>query len=254
MINKMKITDCCLFYNELELLEIRLNELDSIVDEFIIIESAFTHSGKPKQLYFDSVRFAKFMPKIRYIVLDKLPGGDNPWVREQYSRNSFKELVSSDTDIVISTDVDEIPNIDAIQKYTPDMGHMYLDMKFYYYWLNCYVCQWWQAMIIGYKDFMKMTPVQIRYTNGIPKLENGGWHFSFQGGVEKIMEKLQVYAHQEFNRPDIVDREWITEAINTPKDVLKRNNTYMKFVNLDDTFPKYIINNKTKYAGWIKEI
>ncbi|MBE3085743.1 MAG: class I SAM-dependent methyltransferase, partial [Bacteroidetes bacterium] len=246
---KKHITDCILFYNELELLEIRLNELDSVVDEFIILESSFTHSDKPKALYFDKERFAKFMPKIKYVVLDTLPEG-NTWTKEQYSRNRFKELVNPNTDIVILTDVDEIPNAKAVHCYNPRMGQRYLDMKLYYYWLNCYSSQWEQAMIIGYEDFMKSTPVQIRYSK-CPKLEEGGWHFSFQGGVDRILDKIQAWAHSEFNRPDIANKEWIEEAINTPRDVLKRDNIKLQFVSLDTSYPKYILDNQDRFKDWI---
>ena len=48
-----KIYDCFNFFNELDLLEIRLNTLYDIVDYFVIIESNLTHSGEVKPFYYE---------------------------------------------------------------------------------------------------------------------------------------------------------------------------------------------------------
>ena len=70
---KRKIIDCFIFYNELELLEYRLNTLYNEVDYFVIIESRMTHMGYKKELNFDTIRFKKYLPKIVYLVIHKLP-------------------------------------------------------------------------------------------------------------------------------------------------------------------------------------
>jgi beta-1,4-mannosyl-glycoprotein beta-1,4-N-acetylglucosaminyltransferase len=264
---KKRVFDCFLFHDELELLEIRLNELDPVVDKFIIIESAITHSGNTKPFYFEEnkERFAKFLPKIQYVKLDSLPGDEKvilnglpngaTWVKERYQRDTIKQYVDgNDNDVVIVTDMDEIPNVEAVRNYKPEMGLRYFDMKLYCYWLNCYSGLWDQAKIIGYKDFKNMTPCFIRYTN-CPKLDNGGWHFSFQGGVDRVLKKIVSWAHSEYNLPQIANKEWITEAINAPKDVLRRKDVALEFVKIDSTFPKYIVDNIDRYKadGWIKE-
>ena len=250
-----KVFDCFLFFNELELLDIRLNELADVVDEFILIESNITTTGKPKPLYFteNKEKFAKFLPKIRCVVLDDLPMTGDTWVKERYARDKFKELVKGKSgDVVMITDIDEIPAAAAVKLYNPSMGLRCFDQALYYYWLNCYNAQWDWAKIIGYDEFMKMTPCQIRYTN-CKKLDGpGGWHFSFQGGVDRIIEKIQAWTHSEYNRPEIVNAAWIEEAINTPKDVLRRANVPMKFVPIDSTYPKYIVDNIDKFKSWIK--
>jgi beta-1,4-mannosyl-glycoprotein beta-1,4-N-acetylglucosaminyltransferase len=68
----MKIIDCFTFYNELKLLEYRLNILYNIVDYFIIVEANQTHQGKSKKLYYNENknRFEKFQDKIIHIVVD----------------------------------------------------------------------------------------------------------------------------------------------------------------------------------------
>ena len=256
-VKKGKVFDCFLFYNELEILDIRLHELDSVVDEFILVESTITTTGHPKPLYFaeNKERFSKFLHKIKCITFTDLPNGDT-WARERYARDKIKEYVNgNDNDIVIISDLDEIPNAEVVKRYHPSMGLRCFDQKIYYYWINCLQGEWDWCKIIGYKDWKNMTPCQIRYTH-CPKLEgHGGWHLSFMGGVDRIMDKIRAWTHHEYNRPDIVNREWITEAINTPKDVLRRPNIPVKFVPLDDTFPKYVLENKeTLFKDWIKQI
>jgi len=252
-VTKRRVFDCVLFYNELELLEMRLNELDKIVDKFIVIEAPLTTTGLPKPLYLtDNIdRFKKFKDKLQVVVLD-LPNAD-PWTRERFARDKFKDLVQgNDDDVVLITDLDEIPNADTVQHYTSDMGLRHLDMRQYSYWLNCYQQQWDWAKIIGYKDFKNMTPCQIRYTTTRPTEGLGGWHFGWMGGTDRIVEKIQSWAHTEYNRPDIIDKVWIEEAINAPKDVLKRPDITLTFVDIDETYPKYLRDNLEKYKSWIK--
>jgi len=63
-----KVLDAVLMSNELDLLEIRMNELDSVVDYFMIVESNATFTGLPKETYFAQhrERFSKFQHKIGY--------------------------------------------------------------------------------------------------------------------------------------------------------------------------------------------
>ena len=72
------IYDGFMFFNELELLEIRLHELSDVVDRFILVESPITHSGKHKPLYFaaarEEPRFAPFLGRLGHVVV-ALPRG-----------------------------------------------------------------------------------------------------------------------------------------------------------------------------------
>ena len=67
------IYDCFPFFNELDLLEIRLNELSGVVDRFVLSEAELTHNGDRKPLYFNEHkdRFAKFADKIIHIIVRK---------------------------------------------------------------------------------------------------------------------------------------------------------------------------------------
>ena len=69
----MKIYDCFMFFDEEMLLDFRLNYLNKYVDKFVIVESAFTHSGKKRSLLFDIEKFKKYKEKIIYIAIEKEP-------------------------------------------------------------------------------------------------------------------------------------------------------------------------------------
>ena len=69
----MKIYDCFMFFDEEMLLDLRLNVLDKYVDKFVINESTYLHSGKPKKLVFDINNYSKFKDKIIYNVIDQQP-------------------------------------------------------------------------------------------------------------------------------------------------------------------------------------
>lgn len=118
----MTIYDCFTFYNELDLLEIRLNELNSEVDYFVIVEATRTQTGNKKKLYFElnKKRYAKFKSKIIHIIIKDMPNikYNSAWVLENYQRNQIiKGLNKCDLkDIIFISDLDEIPNKNTFKK------------------------------------------------------------------------------------------------------------------------------------------
>jgi hypothetical protein len=108
----MKIYDCSLFRNELDLLELRLNELYNHVDHFVVVESTHTFQGDPKELVLKNnwERFAKWHDKIIHVVVDDMPNDGNAWSNDFHQRNAIaRGLVDADDeDLVIICDGDEI--------------------------------------------------------------------------------------------------------------------------------------------------
>ena len=92
-----KVYDCFTFFNELDLLEVRLNELDGVVDRFVLCESPYTFRGQPKPLVFQEnrARFARFLPKIEHVVVDDLPRNPTGKVLKQVLRESYAHLGNS---------------------------------------------------------------------------------------------------------------------------------------------------------------
>ena len=149
----MKIFDCFMYYDEDLILDLRLNLLDNYVDEFIIVESGYTHSGEPRKLLFDINNFLKFKNKINYIVL-KDPPSDlflineedseneknskyilNAVKRENLQRNTLARglTLASPEDLIIISDVDEIPNLEDNNIKEIKNKIILFKQKFYYY-------------------------------------------------------------------------------------------------------------------------
>jgi beta-1,4-mannosyl-glycoprotein beta-1,4-N-acetylglucosaminyltransferase len=267
--DKGKVYDCFPFCNELDQLEIRLNELNDEVDYFVLVEGTETHSGEPKPLYFEEnkERFKAWLPKIRHIVVDKWPvydpnSTDSPWARERTQRQAILEGIqdAGPYDILILGDADEIMSAKALKGYRRYMGMMRLEQNLYYYFLNYQSTdhggKWQESRIVPVAEFRekKMDPCFARYypDTQIKNLKDAGWHFSFQGGVDEVIRKVQSYSHQEYNKPEILNRDRVERMIEEGKDVFGRENMTYRTVDIDDTFPKYLQNNQHKFRRMIR--
>lgn len=88
-----KVVDCFLASNELDMMEIRLRELETVVDVFVVVESRMTFRGNPRSLRFPSLvqRLpAMVINKVVYHVLEELEG-NNAWEREIYQVNCHSQ-------------------------------------------------------------------------------------------------------------------------------------------------------------------
>ena len=133
------IYDCFTFFNEFDLLELRLHELNDVVDFFVLSEATKTFTGLDKPLYFEEnkTQFAEFLPKIKHVIVEP-PETNDPWIRERFQRDEmFKTLDCQSNDVIMLSDVDEIISAEAVKQYKPEMGIRVLIMKMYYYFLNC---------------------------------------------------------------------------------------------------------------------
>ena len=81
-------------------------------------------------------------------------------------------------------------------------------------------------------------------------IHNGGWHFSFLKHPAEISKKIKTYAHGEFNKPEFFDENKIKERIKNRSDIFNRDFKYEK-VEIDDNFPKYLLENTSKFQEWI---
>jgi beta-1,4-mannosyl-glycoprotein beta-1,4-N-acetylglucosaminyltransferase len=250
--------DCFTFFNEFEILDIRLNTLNDVVDKFVLVESNITHSGQTKPLYFDinKEKFKPYLDKIIHIVVDDMDRLKGDWTREKYQRNSIMnglKDVAKDEDIILISDIDEIPNPKLISKNIEDKIYGFKQRMFYFY-LNYEQLNWSQwigTKMLKYKTLKKLTPDYIRVDlkKFIP-IKNGGWHFSYLGNIEQIRYKIQSFAHQEFNKSDIIDR--IEENIKNKRDIFGRTEYIYTVVPIDNSFPEYIFKNKDRFSFYIK--
>jgi hypothetical protein len=129
------------FFNELELLEIRLTELEDVVDRWVIQECAATHSGRAKPLYFNDnkTRFGRWLKRIDHQIVDmeQFPCSTDPFENEAWQRNMLLHAFSpADNDIITYTDVDEIPHPGVYKRFNPSDGLGVLNMIMFVFFLN----------------------------------------------------------------------------------------------------------------------
>jgi beta-1,4-mannosyl-glycoprotein beta-1,4-N-acetylglucosaminyltransferase len=238
----MRIVDCCIFYNEIKMLEVRLKELYDYVDAFVIVEATRTFKGDDKPLFFQENKhlFTNYLSKIHYIIVNDMPDGNNPWEREYFQRNCMDRGIQSlqlqDNDILILSDCDEIINCEILKqiRLTSFQGIARLKQDLYYYNLYNYCdLNWDFAMLLDVKTYNQMgkNPQSIRYSYPPLTILSGGWHFSFFGGTENIISKIQSYAHQELNTQEYTNPQVVQESIQNKKDIFNRE--YMKFFHND---------------------
>ena len=272
--------DCFTFFNELDLLEIRLNYLDRCVDKFVLVEMGKTFSGLDKPFYFEQnkARYEKFLDKIIHIKVEDYPNMDNlsdyekGWCLEDYQRDCILRGLNNaeDDDAIMISDVDEIPSINGLKYFSE--GILGMQQKMMYYYLNCmniYNPTWYKGSKIcdlktlinpqfeiqpniGAQYTHKGFPTYIRFYMGNAIIE-GGWHFSYLGGPEAIAKKIKSFSHQEFNSEEYTNVKEIERKILAGEDLFGRGDRY-KAVPIDDTFPDYIVNNQDKYKHLILNV
>ena len=282
------IYDCFSFFNELDLLEIRLTTLDKVVNKFVLVESHYTHTGQPKPLYYaeNINRFSKFNEKIIHIIADDfpdIPGAtyrEMAWIRENWQRNAILRGLPKDVkdnDYLIIADLDEIPRPDAILDAVnyDGVSHLYLSM--FYYFVNCkdYSNPIWMRgpQVLPFKTFHNspppperlnfpidwhankgMTPSVIRFLKPTHIIKHAGWHFSFCGGSDSIKHKLSAVAphsDSEALRNKTIDKNAITSTVLDGKDIYGRNYYRYFAVALDNSFPVALLRNQKKFRNLI---
>jgi len=134
----MKIFDCFTYFNEDLILEIRLQTLDKFVDKFIIIEAGQDHQGNKKKKNFDINHFSKFKNKINYFYIENFQNLNYSWDRENYQRNYIFQCIkeAKTDDLIIISDVDEIPNLEKFEIQKIKSKFIVFEQKMFYYKLN----------------------------------------------------------------------------------------------------------------------
>ena len=267
----MAIFDCFQYFNEDHIADLRFNTLDEFVDTFVIVESTVNHQGKPKKLHFDIGKYKKFKNKINYIVVDDTPesikkpheGGES--LVEQHQRNSIMKGLKncSDDDLIILSDVDEIPDLNKLNEFNRNKYAVFSQKMFMYKLnlLNLNENNWHGSKICLKKNFkspqwlrnlkFKKYPFwRIDKPRNLQIIENGGWHFSFLQNPESISKKIKGYAHGEFNKSHLIKEDNIRLKIKKGEDIFERGYR-MKKIEIDSTFPKYIFENTDKLKEWI---
>lgn len=271
------IYDSFQFFNELDILKLRMNVLKDVVDFFVISESTVTFSGDPKPLYYNENKemFKEFEHKIIHNIVDDTPMDCNAFMRDHHQKCAVARGLKDckPDDIIIFSDVDEIPNPDTLQELLPTVedGRIYMMAQRLFY---CYLDmeevsgnllsvtgefddvekkQWLGTKVCRYSVLDNYTTEELRNKEqkaiGV-RVPNGGWHFSYMGGgkkqstADRVKYKIKSAAHQEYNNRHIL---WnVKKNIKNMQDIFGRDSK-LQLVEIDETYPKYLRDHLDEY-------
>lgn len=244
------IWDCFTYNGEDELLKIRCEELIGLNVTHVLVESNYTFTGKWKDLKYKKDN--KY--NIEYFVANHLPNNGDAWENEKAQRNyilnSLQILGANDNDIVIICDVDEIIRKSVIKNYSPISTLTALKMDTYRYYFNCLEGKqnWNMARIMNFSYLKEKTPNEVRNSGFERILEDAGWHFSYMGGFDKIVEKIESFSHTELNTEEFKSKL----AYKHENCQSLFGDDYWSIVDIDNTYPIEILNNIDLYKNFIK--
>ena len=297
----MKIFDCFMYYNEDTILDLRLNYLNHFVDHFVIVESTFNHRGEKKKLNFDINKFSNFKKKIKYFILDGQPKNidkiknedtehvktmkyiTNGYKRDQFQRNYISNGINDadPEDLIIISDIDEIPNLNKININAVKNKLIFFNQKMCYYKFNLYQknYNWTGTKACKKKNLISPQWLRDIKTKKYPIwrldvlfskkkyrdiyfVENGGWHFSYLNTPKLIEEKLRSYTHHREYDLNPMGISNIEKRIKNRESIYnlcvdQRKNQFSKGVKLDilniNELPEYIDNNYEKFKEWLED-
>ena len=295
----MNIYDCFMYFDEDLLLDLRLNTLDKFVKKFVITEATYTHNGSTKKLNFDINKFKKFKDKINYIVVDQQPNnildlsdsdtkeqrGEklilNGMARDYFQREKLINGIKgvSDNDLILVSDLDEIPNLNELNFNNIKNNIVIFEQKMFYYKLNLFYEDfvWQGSKAVKFKNFL--SPQWLRNIKGkkyskwrldtffskkkysnLFFVKNGGWHFTCLRTPEELEKKLLNFAHHYEYEESGLKLKDIKNLI-SEKRVMYDHTIDQKgykwsgrsiLKNLDiSLLPDHIRSNKLKYLEWL---
>ncbi len=295
----MKIFDCFMYFDEEVVLDLRLKILDKYVDYFVIVESIFTHKGGKRELKFDHKKFEEFKDKIIYLVYDKTPTNveeifkddvENEKSRKYILNAAFREngqrnFISTglkdahDEDLILVSDVDEIPNLEGINLKSINKKIILFKQDMFYYkfnlklpnliWSGTKACkkkdlvtpQWLRNIKDKKYPFYRIDTFfsNTKYIN-IEFIKDGGWHFSNIKTASEIEHKLRSYLHHREFDENPMSKNQIEEIIKNKQAIYdlkvdKKINKIGDGSKLEkyplEKLPKFLQSNINYYKEWI---
>ncbi|MBP7496981.1 MAG: hypothetical protein KA792_04885 [Bacteroidales bacterium] len=237
------IYDCFTFYNELDLLDLRLALMDKYVDKFVIVEADKTFTGINKSLYFNENkdRFDKYKNKIIHIIVNDFSKTENPWLNEFHQRNSIIKGLKecNDDDLIIISDVDEYLDCALLlnRNYTLTTR---IEIPSHYYFLNYKTNEVHDKPIITpYKKLKYHSCEDLRsdklLTEDLININNCGrsMHFTFAFAFDYNMyiNKIRSFSHQEYNKAIFTDINHIRYCLKWGIDIFLRKNFIVNYIN-----------------------
>ena len=261
----MKIFDCFMFFNELDLLELRLMEVYDYVDYFVLVEGNKTHTGHPKEFIFEQnkERYSKWLDKIIHVKIEDFPEYvlDRPALLENFHRNQIIRGLVGKVEVgdkIMVSDVDEIPNMEMIKPYFNQPGWFHFKCDLFYYYVNTQCdCGFGGVVMAEWKNFrnpqrLRMMAIRKqRWTEGSDNVfMHSGWHYSYLcgGDPERVMFKAKNIFEGHDSAPIVGTTEEVTDKIKNHKDLYNRRTPRYHQTVVD------ISNNKPKHLDeWLKK-
>ena len=276
--------------------EVRLNILKDKVDKFIVTESTYSHSGKKKKLNFDINNYPKFKDKIIHIVIDKEPDGIVPENNDPSLQrsNSLKRIAlsydeslkalkeSSDEDLIMLSDNDEIPNLNSKDFATNKKDIVLFRQLFFYFrfnllydrmhWFGTKGCKkkklkslsWLRNIKLKKYPFWRLDTLfsETKQIN-LQIIQDGGWHFTNLKTPEEMYEKFMNFGHHdEFRlsgltiekiREKIKNKEMFYDHFADQSSTNKWKSDYKLKKYNSSLLPKYLSDNQNKYKEWFDD-
>ena len=295
----MKIFDCFMYFDEEVVLDVRLNTLDKYVDYFVIVESIFTHKGDKRELKFDHKKFEQFKDKIIYLIYDEHPSNIKQVLENDshdakshkyifnaiYRENGQRNFIStgldkaSDEDMILISDVDEIPKLEDLDFKKINQKIILFKQDMFYYKFNLKLPSLIWTGTKGCKKKNLKTPQWLRNIKDkkypiyrldilfsktkyidIKFINNGGWHFSNIKTASEIEHKLKSYLHHREFDENPMSKDEIDKIIKNKQAIYdlkldKKINKIGDGSKLEkyplEKLPKYLIENLKKHKNWI---
>lgn len=256
-----EVYDCFMFYNELDLLEIRLNEMDSEVDKFVIVEAELTHQRTPKPMFFaeNKQKYEKFLDKIIHIVVPASVFNDDSWHNDNIQRTYMLKGIeeAKDDDFIIMSDCDEIVSQKTLNHVKNNFVHdaYIFNQNFYLWYLNTRAkgMIWHNAGIAKKKKIQEIGTLYFKNNKTcllLPRVDNGGWHFSYIGSPENCKTKLNSFGHREFAHLSIEELKYNRDNLLDP---LGRKDEGIDIITDPiEMMPNYVQQNVEKFKHLIR--
>lgn len=262
----MAIFDSFLYNGEERVLDIRLHELRDVVDCFVIVESTTTFTGRTKALRFkDQARHNDWpMDKIDYRPFVLNSPSTHAWDNELAQRNSLAALLDevSTTDLILVSDVDEIPRASCVDVVNSDETTSLFGFKLRlsYFRLNFVNIGGPASDVVWTIGLRKQAVRQATFDDlrmgirdgSIPAkiIDKGGWHFSYLDTDDGIVEKIQSFSHTELATSEILSKINTAQILASSTDLFGRDGFHWSVVH-DEDLPTYVLNNRQAFEPWL---
>lgn len=253
------IIDVFTYFNETDVVDLRMKVLDGLVDQHIAIQASQTFTGEPRERVPLS-----HIPRLTDVYIDFPREDMTPWEREIYQRNYCAQVLLPDAEHILIADADEIPNPETVLWcIESNVILARLDVDQYFWNLNWKVPDHMNsggrpimvpgpALMNRLKIHHPAMPHDVRgqINQNYTTVNNGGWHFSFLGTPDKIRDKIEAFSHTEYDSEEYKDAQAMQNRVLLGIDPFDR--FPLKYTHISsETHPKWVVEHQDEVAHLI---